>query len=234
MLRRLAYYLVIIVMLVLSGCQSLQKKQMQQEIKNLQHADLESVQYYQPKLTHLHLGNPPQHLALLVFKQSKTLQVYAKDKGAWQYLNQYRILAASGHAGPKLHQGDHQVPEGIYQIVALNPLSSFDLSMELNYPNPYDHLQASLSHRKNLGDNIFIHGGDHSVGCIAIGNLGIQRLYPLVAKVGLDRVTVIIAPNDLRQQKPLYEKSPPQWLPFLYAKIKAALSHYPLPPATLA
>jgi len=118
--------------------------------------------------------------------------------------------------------------------VALNPLSNFDLSMELNYPNSYDHLQASLSHRKNLGNNIFIHGGDHSVGCIAIGNAAIQRLYPLVAKVGLDRVSVIIAPNDLRQQSPLYEKTPPEWLPFLYAKIKVALSDYPLPSTTLA
>jgi len=68
----------------------------------------------------------------------------------------YRITAASGTAGPKLREGDRQVPEGIYRIVGLNPNSRYHLSMKLDYPNAFDRHQAARDGRARPGSDIFI------------------------------------------------------------------------------
>lgn len=51
-------------------------------------------------------------------KQEEQLQVYAA--GRMRFVRAYPIQAASGEAGPKLREGDGQVPEGIYRIESLN------------------------------------------------------------------------------------------------------------------
>ena len=109
-----------------------------------------------------------------------------------------------------------------------NPLSNFDLSMQIDYPNQFDRHWAKIAGRRHLGGDIFIHGGDRSIGCIAIGNNAIQKLYPLVDRVGLEHVDVIIAPNDLRRQKAIITKRDPKWVPQLYAQIGAALKAFPV------
>ena len=171
---------------------------------------------------------PPKHLALLVFKQTKRMQMYANEQGRWRFIKTFSIKAASGDFGPKLYEGDHQVPEGIYRITALNPNSHFLLSMKLNYPNAFDRKQAQFANHHDLGSNIFIHGKARSIGCIAIGDRGIEQLFPLVSQVGMDHVQVIIAPDDLRYKKPAYGRVHPHWLPTLYHKIRLALSNFPL------
>ncbi len=171
---------------------------------------------------------PPHELALLVFKNTREMQLYARNTGHWKYIKTYHIYAASGGPGPKLRGGDHQVPEGIYHIIDLNPDSRFDLSMEISYPNDFDRMHAALEGRKNLGGNIYIHGEKLSIGCIAIGNSPIQQLFPLVYKIGRHNVLVIIAPNDLRVSKPLKGKVHPQWLPTLYAQIRQELNNFPV------
>lgn len=168
----------------------------------------------------------PRHVAFLIFKQEKCLQVWTKNEGAWKFVKQYPVLAASGGPGPKLRAGDRQVPEGIYRVIALNPHSEFYLSMELNYPNKFDREHAHKSRRHDLGDDIFIHGGAKSIGCIAVGNPAIRELYGLVARVGIQHITVIIAPDDLRYKKPPVEKHEPRWVPTLYVKIKKALQKF--------
>lgn len=186
-----------------------------------------------PYFAKARINYPPQQLAFLVFKQSKRLEVYAKGRGRWHYIRTYPVYAASGGYGPKLESGDKQVPEGIYQIIDLNPYSHFDLSMELNYPNLYDREFATFDHRRHLGDNIYIHGRRRSIGCIAIGNEAIQQLFPLVYRVGLGHVTVIIAPDDLRIKKPVYGRIHPWWLQILYEKITRALKTFPEPRFTV-
>ena len=83
---------------------------------------------------------PPKQLALLIFKKNQRLDLWAKDANhkGWVQIRSFSILAASGNPGPKLEEGDHQVPEGIYHITRLNPYSHFDLSMGLDYPNAFD------------------------------------------------------------------------------------------------
>lgn len=172
---------------------------------------------------------PPSEIAFLVFKRSHRFQLYARSHGRWVYIRTLSVLAASGGLGPKLREGDRQVPEGIYHITAYNPVSHYQLSLKLNYPNDFDRRQAANDHRKDLGGNIFIHGNNSSVGCIAVGNDMIRQLFPLVYEVGKANVTVIIAPNDFRISKPVYGKVHPAWLSGLYAQIASELRQFPLP-----
>src|SRR5262249_31659535 len=71
---------------------------------------------------------PPGSVTLVVIKESKTMEIWAAPAaGAYHHVRDYPILAASGHAGPKLREGDMQVPEGVYAIDSLNPNSGYHL-----------------------------------------------------------------------------------------------------------
>ena len=147
---------------------------------------------------------PPPDLALVVFKEEKRLEVHARDKaGRYRLVFARPILAASGTAGPKLREGDRQVPEGFYRIELLNPNSSYHVSMRLNYPNADDIQRAAREGRDmaTLGGDIMIHGGAASIGCLAIGDDAAEELFLLAARTGLDQVRVVIAPCDLRRGK---------------------------------
>ena len=61
---------------------------------------------------------------------------------AFAFIRSFAILGASGEIGPKLPEGDRQVPEGVYRIVYLNPNSIAHLSLALSYPNPFDRIHA--------------------------------------------------------------------------------------------
>lgn len=170
---------------------------------------------------------PSERLALIALKAEKKLEVWAKQGRRWALIRNYKILAASGSLGPKQYRGDCQVPEGIYRITALNPASRYHLSMKINYPNSYDLKRARDDGRENLGGDIFIHGRAASRGCIAVGNIAIEELFLLVAKTGRNRVSVIIAPNDLRKNGcEANLPSQPSWLPDLYKTIAQELAKF--------
>lgn len=149
------------------------------------------------------LAYPPAELALLAFKRERRLETWARGTDAWVRIDAVPILAASGGPGPKLRQGDRQVPEGIYRVAALNPNSFFHLSIMLDYPNAFDQAAARQDGRTNLGGDIFIHGRDVSSGCLAVGDHAIETLFVLVADVGPERVRVVVAPHDPRDGLPL-------------------------------
>ncbi|MEN6331589.1 MAG: L,D-transpeptidase family protein [Smithella sp.] len=170
---------------------------------------------------------PPRNLCLIVVKDVQELEIWAENEGTWKHIHTYDILYASGWSGPKLRQGDRQVPEGIYQIIALNPASRFHLSMKINYPNDYDLRRAREDKRSNLGGDIHIHGKDKSHGCVAIGDTAIEDLFVLVAKTGLSNVKVIITPKDMRKFGPVRNiPSRPSWLPDLYETIRQELMKF--------
>lgn len=173
---------------------------------------------------------PPKEIALLAFKKEQNIQLWARnEKQSWQYIHAYPMTAFSGRLGPKLKERDGQIPEGVYRLTTFNPFSSMHLSMMINYPNNFDRLQASKDGRKQLGGNIFIHGKSLSVGCLAVGDKGIDQLFLLVHRVGLNHVQMIIAPNDLRKAKPATNNfAQPRWLPELYKQIATALSQFPV------
>lgn len=174
------------------------------------------------------LHYPPKKIALLTFKAKKQMELWATENELnWQHVRDYPLTAFSGNNGPKLKRNDGQIPEGVYQITRFNPFSSQHLSLMLNYPNNFDKAKALIDGRYDLGDNIFIHGKEKSVGCLAIGDSAIDDLFVLVKKVGKENATVIIAPQDFRKQKKItYAKSAPKWLPSLYQKLKQELSSY--------
>lgn len=127
-----------------------------------------------------------------------------------------------------MREGDHQVPEGKYRILGLNPNSSFHLSMKLNYPNDFDLRQAELEGRSELGDDIFIHGKAVSVGCLAMGDTVIEELFVLAAQAGKEALTVIIAPRDPRRQRLEIGQGRPPWMGELYRNIEKEFSRYSL------
>ncbi len=75
---------------------------------------------------------PPSEIGLVAIKDEKILELFARsDGGAWTLIHRYPVLAASGGPGPKLRQGDRQVPEGVYGISFLNPNSRYDVSLRV-------------------------------------------------------------------------------------------------------
>jgi murein L,D-transpeptidase YafK len=129
------------------------------------------------------------------------------------------VLAASGGPGPKLREGDLQVPEGVYRLTAFNPNSSYHLSLRVDYPNADDRAIAKAEGRTNLGGDIYIHGKAVSIGCLALGDAGIEELYVLVADVGLSRTRVLLSPTAV----PTATSSSPAWVAHLYARLRLQL-----------
>lgn len=173
---------------------------------------------------------PPKAIRLLAFKDTEQLELYAKNgSGDWRKVHTYPIQASSGVAGPKLREGDYQVPEGFYAIEAFNPNSRFHVSLRLNYPNPFDLKMAQAEQRANPGSDIMIHGQAVSVGCLAMGDAVAEELFALTAWVGRENVQVVIAPTDFRLA-PDYQPEPtqPDWLPALYQALRAELAKFPL------
>ncbi|WAK03831.1 L,D-transpeptidase family protein [Methylobacter sp. YRD-M1] len=163
---------------------------------------------------------PPREVTFIALKQEKKLELWARDSGEFRFIRDYRIRAASGVSGPKLREGDMQVPEGIYRIAGLNPNSHFHLSMKLNYPNEFDLFHAWQEGRSDPGSDIFIHGKANSLGCLAMDDETIEELFVLAAHVGAENVKVVIAPHDPRTF-PLKADigGLPAWAPELYSRI---------------
>lgn len=163
---------------------------------------------------------PPSEIVLIAIKDEKKLELWARDSGPFKLVRPYGIKAASGMRGPKLKQGDRQVPEGIYHISRLNPNSNYHLSMKVDYPNQFDRDHAIDDGRSDLGGDIFIHGKAVSAGCLAMGDTAIEELFVLSAHVGTENIRIIISPSDPRL-RPLDTSHPslPQWTTDLYAEI---------------
>jgi len=160
------------------------------------------------------------------------LQVQASNQtNGYHFLRSYSILAASGGPGPKLREGDRQVPEGIYPIELLNPNSSYHLSLRIGYPNEFDRAQAAKEGRKNLGGDIMIHGKSASIGCLAMGDEAAEDLFVLAADTGLQNIKVVLSPVDFRTGAviPKVVKLP-DWTDGLYNQIKTEMAALPMTP----
>ena len=122
----------------------------------------------------LESGSP---VFIRAFKEERELELYLESKstGKFELFRTYPIAAASGKLGPKLAEGDRQVPEGFYFSRAsdMNPNSSFHLSFNVNYPNAYDRAH------ERTGSFIMIHGSNVSVGCLAMTDEKIEEIYTL-------------------------------------------------------
>jgi hypothetical protein len=168
---------------------------------------------------------PPVALTLVGLKDEKRLEVWAANAaGQMRLITGYPILRASGELGPKLREGDRQVPEGLYRITGLNPNSSFHLSLRVDYPNEFDWARAREEGRETPGSDIFIHGRESSVGCLAMGDEAAEDLFVLAAETGLENIAVILAPVDFRvRDLPPLERELPSWSEEVHADVKEKL-----------
>jgi hypothetical protein len=182
-----------------------------------------------PEFAAAGVAYPPARVTLVGLKAEQRLELYAAGRtGALRYVRSYPVLAASGTLGPKLREGDQQVPEGLYRIVGLNPNSQFHLSLHVGYPNADDRKRAASEGRSDLGGEIMIHGGAASIGCLALGDPAAEELFVLAAETGIENVRVILSPLDFRRgELPRFWAHARPWVPALYAEIRAALAALP-------
>jgi murein L,D-transpeptidase YafK len=124
----------------------------------------------------LKFGDP---IFIRVFKDEALLEMFIQHRASGKYhlFRAYPIAAASGTLGPKLAEGDGQVPEGFYQVLptAMNPASQYHLSFNIGYPNEYDR-----AHQRT-GSAIMVHGNRVSIGCLAMTDEKIEEIYTLAA-----------------------------------------------------
>lgn len=93
--------------------------------------------------------------------------------GKFHLTETFEMCHWSGALGPKRKEGDGQSPEGFYFIrpSSLNPNSSYHLSFNLGFPNAYDR-----AHRRT-GSYLMVHGNCVSIGCYAMTDDGIEKIY---------------------------------------------------------
>ncbi len=124
----------------------------------------------------LKFGDP---VFLRAFKQEELLELFVRNRetGKFDLFRSYPIAAASGVLGPKLAEGDGQVPEGFYFVppAAMKPDSQFHLAFNIGYPNAYDR-----AHQRS-GSAIMVHGNSVSIGCLAMTDAKIEEIFTLCA-----------------------------------------------------
>ncbi len=122
----------------------------------------------------LHLGDP---IFIRAFKDEMQLDLHVlnRESGKYEMFRTYKIAASSGGLGPKLAEGDGQVPEGFYAVSGkmMNPNSTYHLSFNIGYPNAYDRFH------QRTGSAIMIHGNQVSIGCLAMTDSKIEEIYTL-------------------------------------------------------
>ena len=149
---------------------------------------LREIEVRHPNLVGVAFGQ----VVIVAYKDPGFLQVY-NDGILW---DTFPLTAKSGKMGPKLRDGDRQIPEGAYTINALNPNSSYHLSLRISYPNPDDRSRSQTMGITDLGKDIYIHGKEISIGCLAIGDDAIEKVFYAVARSTKRPTQVLIAPNE--------------------------------------
>ena len=185
-----------------------------------------------PAFTRAGVPYPPERFVIAAFKLEREVHLLAAGPGqALAFVKSYPVLAASGELGPKLREGDRQVPEGIYGIESLNPNSRFHLALRVSYPNADDRARGARDGRAQLGGDIMIHGNAVSIGCLAMGDVAAEELFIVAADTGWQNCRVVISPVDFRRHKLPADFTPPvPWAGELYAGLTAELGGLPQPP----
>ena len=140
---------------------------------------------------------PAKRLFLRAFKHERVLEMWGanRDEDPMALIESYPICAASGTLGPKRRWGDEQVPEGTYHIHRFNGWSGFHMSLRVDYPNDSDRARGK---RGAYGGAIMVHGDCVSIGCIAIENAPIERVFVSVLashRKGRRKVPIHIFPT---------------------------------------
>lgn len=149
-------------------------------------------------------GFDPQNFRIFIriFKEEMKTEIWISSgkNGSFSLLKTYEVAKSSGILGPKRAEGDLQVPEGFYFIDRFNPLSSYYLSLGINYPNESDKILG----KDKPGSDIFIHGSDVTIGCIPLTDDKIKEVYALSVQArnnGQKKIEVHIFPFEITEKK---------------------------------
>lgn len=148
------------------------------------------------------------------FKEERELEFFVKSEetGKFELFRRYYIAGISGVLGPKLAEGDGQVPEGFYHVPpsAMNPNSRFHLAFNIGFPNTYD-----KAHDRT-GSFIMVHGSNVSVGCLAMTDEKIEEIYETCQAAhqgGQDYFRIHIFPFRMTQER-MEKAAESEHLPF--------------------
>lgn len=163
---------------------------------------------------------PPERLVFIAYKKERRIDLLVPQGGQYRLVHSWPVLAASGGPGPKLREGDRQVPEGFYRFELLNPNSRFHLSLRVNYPSPEDVARGAAESvsAQDLGSDIMVHGGAVSIGCLAVGDPGVEEIFLLVSRAGLENAEILILPDERMTTQ---DERP--WVRDLYARLRTRL-----------
>ena len=180
-------------------------------------ASINTEGFWQETFAEHDMPFPPSELFLRAYKSEKQLEVWASNGAEYQLVKTYEICMVPGKLGPKIRQGDKQVPEGIYFIDSLNPNSDFHLSLRVNYPNQVDAVRSAAE--KDPGGDIYIHGDCYSVGCLPMQDEPIEEIFWLVTSFKHQypekKVNVHIFPFKLQSETgEKHTANHPEWQEF--------------------
>lgn len=120
--------------------------------------------------------SPAAPMLIRAYKKEAEFEIWKmKADGHYTLLKTYPMCRWSGQLGPKVSQGDRQVPEGFYTIAPgqMNPNSNYYLSFNVGYPNAYDRAHG------RSGDSIMVHGACSSAGCFSMTDEQIAEIYSI-------------------------------------------------------
>ncbi len=176
---------------------------------------------------------PSKAINIVCLKSEKLLLLFAKGQdGQFKQIASDPLVSYSGELGPKLKEGDLQIPEGLYKITSMDAITH--LCLWVNYPNQQDKANASVDHRTHLGGKIQIHEGVYSTGCVVINHDDMADLFVLAHDIGIGNIDLILAPCNFMIREPQLDMSKqPKWLPNLYTELRKKLAVLPMVPTVL-
>jgi len=121
--------------------------------------------------------SPSAPILIRSYKKEAELEIWKMNgSGRYVHLKTYPMCRWSGQLGPKVREGDRQVPEGFYSITPaqMHPNSHYYLSFDVGYPNTFDRAWG------RSGGSIMVHGVCSSAGCFSMTDEQIEEIYALV------------------------------------------------------
>jgi murein L,D-transpeptidase YafK len=115
-------------------------------------------------------------MLIRTYKKEAEFEIWKmRSDGRYALLKTYPMCRWSGQLGPKVKEGDRQVPEGFYAITPgqMNPNSAYYLSFNVGYPNAYDRAHGAT------GGSIMVHGACSSAGCFSMTDQQIAEIYTI-------------------------------------------------------
>jgi murein L,D-transpeptidase YafK len=88
-------------------------------------------------------------------------------------LKSYKVVLGGNPIGPKIQEGDHKTPEGMYVLDRRNGKSRFYRSIHISYPDENDQANAAKLGVSPGGD-IFVHGLPNDFGWLGKSHLAMD------------------------------------------------------------